>query len=444
METYCVEPKSSKPRLSSSLHISPMFITDIFRNFLKPCTFHSTTMCCLRSKIWRMTLTLKILSLHTAYPLPTSLPSGCMEYCKDLQEYYQIETSRIQWTVQTPDPGAWNRIKDIMSQGGSEPKRNQNGRSARIDVICDGGLLWYKVSTITNRRLLFDMAKESIYCGDSDHSDSSNDTSQDLSDVPLVKMARTLKAIAQGHQIRNTTPTLCLVLPRIQEGEHVEVDKIVKFCRDMGVHVSCGNELPVTLPLSDDLLHEMVPSPKRNITSELNIDTSVLVALTSDISHFRVTPQSWFGQSQKDHIDLETHDPLIPQFCSLLCDHQLVCTKEAAASLARIVHTMGTATENARAHLLLTPDDTKTREQRTEEFRELSIHDSSIPLSLQLPIRVLYSETNLNRDICRFRLDASIQEKLNSLAQPGRSVFLSGWAKGVTTITCNVCKWVVR
>ncbi|KAI0516749.1 hypothetical protein F5B22DRAFT_646487 [Xylaria bambusicola] len=330
------------------------------------------------------------------------------------------------------------RIKDILSQGGSEPKRNQNGRSTRIDVICDGGLLWYKVSTITNRRLLFDMAKESIYCGDSDDSDSSSDTSQDFSDVPLVKMARTLKTIAQGHQIRNTTPTICLVLPRIQEGEYVEVDKIVKFCRDMDVNVSCGDKLPVSLPLSDDLLHEMVPSPKRNITSELNIDTSVLVALTSDISHLRVTPQSWFGQSQKDHIDLEAHDPLTPQLCSLLGNHQLVCTKEAAASLARIVHTMGTVTENARAHLLLTPDDTKTREQRLEEFRALSIHASSMPSCLQLPIRVLDSDTNLDQDVYQIQSDALIQEKLNSLAQPGRSVFSSGWAKGLTTITCNV------
>lgn len=332
------------------------------------------------------------------------------------------------------------RIRDIMSQGGSEPKRNQSGRSVRIDVISDGGLSWYKVSTITNRRLLFDMAKEALYCGDGDDSDSSNDTSEDFSDVPLVKTARNLKAISEGHQIRNSTPALCLILPRIFEGEHAEIDKIIKVCRDMGVSVSCGKKLPPPPPLSGDLLHEMVPSPKRNITSQLNIDTSVLVALTSDISHFRVIPQPWFGQSQKDHVDLETHDPLTPQLCSLLGDHPLVCTKEAAGSLARIVHTMGTATENARAHLLFTPDDTMTPEQRIEKFRALSIH--SIPSNLRLPIRVFDSETISNDEACHPRLNAQIQEKLNSLAQPGRSVFSTGWSQGLTTITCNVCKWL--
>ncbi|KAI0555526.1 hypothetical protein F4679DRAFT_174443 [Xylaria curta] len=330
------------------------------------------------------------------------------------------------------------RVKDIMSQGGSEPKRNQNGRSARIDVICDGGLSWYKVSTITNRRLLFDMAKEAVYCGESDDSEPTNGATHDFSDIPLVKLARTLKTIAEGHQIRNISPTLGLVLPRLFEGEQAEIDEIIKFCRDMGVNVVCGNAMSSPSPLSKDLLHEMVPSPRRSITTELNIDTSVLVALTSDISHFQVTKQHWFGQSQKDHIDLETSDPLIPKLCSLLSHHVLVCTREAARSLARIVHTMGTADENTRAHLLLTPDDSMTREQRIEKFRALSIHGDSIPSYLQLPIRVVDLETKSNENGCQEKFDTPYREALEVLAQPGRSVFYSGWVKGLTTVTCNV------
>ncbi|TGJ84914.1 hypothetical protein E0Z10_g3828 [Xylaria hypoxylon] len=330
------------------------------------------------------------------------------------------------------------RVKDIISQGASEPKRNQDGRSTRIDVICDGGLSWHKVSTITNRRLLFDMAKEAVYCGDSDDSDSTDDATHHFSDVPLVKLATSLKTIAQGHQIRNSSPTPGLVLPRIFEGEHVEIDKLLKFCRDMGVNVVSGNAMPPPLLLSKNLLHQMVPSPKRNITAELNIDTSVLVALTSDISHLRVAKQPWFGQSQKDHVDLETSEPLTPQLCSILDHRTLVCTREAAKSLARIVHTMGTATENARAHLLLTPDDSITREQRVENFCALSIHGENIPSCLQLPIRVVNLATNSNEDGCQPRLNVPDWEKLEILAQPGRSVFSSGWSKGLTTITCNV------
>ncbi|KAI0409524.1 hypothetical protein F4802DRAFT_148075 [Xylaria palmicola] len=328
------------------------------------------------------------------------------------------------------------RIRDVMSQGASEPKRNQNGRSTRIDVICDGGLTWYKVSTITNRRLLFDMAKEAVYCGESDDSESSSGITQDPSDIPLIKLARSLKTIAQGHQVRNTSPTPALVLPRIVEGEHAEIDKVVKLCRDIGVHVFCGDATPPPPPLSEGLLYEMVPSPRRNITPELNIDTSVLVALTSDISHFRVTKQPWFGQSQLDHIDLETSGPLIPQLCSLLRHHTLVCTEEAATSLARIVHTMGTATENARAHLLLTPDDSIIHEQRMKAFRALSVHSDSIPSDLKLPIRIVDLHTPSSgayEDHC----NSPFLEALEVLAQPGRSVFSFGWAKGLTTVTCN-------
>ncbi|KAI0541059.1 hypothetical protein GGR58DRAFT_520279 [Xylaria digitata] len=329
------------------------------------------------------------------------------------------------------------RIRDIISQGGSEPKRNQNGRSVRIDVICDGGLSWHKVSTITNRRLLFDMAKEAVYCGDSDDSESTDGVIQDFSDVPLVKLARSLKRIAQGHQIRNSSPIPNLVLPRILEGEHVEIDKLLNFCRDMGINILCGNATPPQLPLSPDLLHEMAPSPSRNITPELNIDTSVLVALSSDISHSREEMQPWFGQSQKDHIELEKNDPITPQLCSLLGHHTLVCTREAANSLIRIVHTMGTATENSRAHLLLTPDDSITHEERIESLRLLSIHRNKIPSCLQLPIRVVDFTTDLNEDSCAARLSGPIWEKLEVLTQPVRSVFSYGWSEGLTTITCN-------
>ncbi|KAI0870997.1 hypothetical protein GGS24DRAFT_84962 [Hypoxylon argillaceum] len=329
------------------------------------------------------------------------------------------------------------RIRDIMSQGASEPKRNQNRRSVRIDIICDGGLSWYKVSTITNRRLLFDMAKEAVYCGDSDDSESADDVAQIFSDIPLVKLALSLKTIAQGHQIRNSSPTPALILPRVFEGEDAEIDKIVKLCRDIGVKVLCGNAVTQPPPLCKELLHKMVPSPGRSITLELNIDTSVLVALTSDISHFQVTKQPWFGQSQKDHIDLETISPLMPQLCSLLGDHTLVCTREAATSLARIVHTMGTASENARAHLLLTPDESMPREQRIKEFCAFSTHGSSIPSCLQLPIRVVDFKPDSNEVSCESLFSAPVHNQLEVLTQPGRSVFSFGWAKGVTTVTCN-------
>lgn len=118
--------------------------------------------------------------------------------------------------------------------------------------------------------------------------------------------------------------------------------------------------------------------------------------------------------------------------------HALVCTREAAQSLARIVHTMGTSSENARARLLLSPDASMTQEQQVMEFSALSIYGDSIPTRLQLPIRIVDSAVDSDDDRCHGHANSPVQEKLEILAQPGRSVFYYGWTAGLTTITCNV------
>ncbi|KAI1258832.1 hypothetical protein F5Y18DRAFT_411936 [Xylariaceae sp. FL1019] len=324
------------------------------------------------------------------------------------------------------------RIYGIISQGDSEPKRNQNTRSMRIDVIADGGLTWYKVSALTNRRLEFDMAKEAVFCDESDDEESDG-ISRDFSDVPLVKLATELARISQGHQVRHQHPRPILVLPRILEKESVQIHQLLDSCRDMGVTVLCGDARSPAHPISQDVMDRMAPSPRAQITPTLNIDTSVLVALASDIAHSNVEKQSWFGHSCLDHIDLEKIEPLAPKLFDILGSHELVCTREAWSALARIVHHMGTNTENARASLLLGVDDSVTREHRVEDFRALSLHATSIPSDLQLPIRIVDS----NEDGCQDVFLPPIQEKLDQLTEPGRSVFSYGWAKSLTTVTCN-------
>ncbi|KAI0154993.1 hypothetical protein GGR57DRAFT_102453 [Xylariaceae sp. FL1272] len=324
------------------------------------------------------------------------------------------------------------RLYGIMSQGDSEPKRNQNTRSMRIDVIAEGGLTWYKVSALTNRRLEFDMAKEAVFCDDSEDEES-NGVARDFSDVPLVKLAAELARISKGHQIRHQNPRPILVLPRIVEKESVQIHQLLDSCRDMGVTIICRDALSPAPPISQELLDRMAPSPQAQITPALNVDTSVLVALASDITHSNVEKQSWFGHSCLDHIDLEKLDPLAPKLFDILGGHELVCTREASSALARIVHHMGTNTENARAHLLLGVDDSMTREQRVENFRALSLQATSMPPDLQLPIRIVDS----NEDDCQDHFLPPVQEKLDQLTEPVRSVFSYGWAKSLTTVTCN-------
>ncbi|KAI1082906.1 hypothetical protein F5B20DRAFT_488867 [Whalleya microplaca] len=117
----------------------------------------------------------------------------------------------------------------VRTQGESQSFRAGN---LVVDVVADGGQSWYKVSSMTNKRLLFDMAKEAVYCGDSDEDEADV---QDYSDIPLLKLARNLAETARGYRIQNRSPTVYLVLPRIILGEHAEVNKILDTCRSIGI-----------------------------------------------------------------------------------------------------------------------------------------------------------------------------------------------------------------
>ncbi|KAK6954038.1 hypothetical protein Daesc_004000 [Daldinia eschscholtzii] len=317
----------------------------------------------------------------------------------------------------------------VRTQGESQPFRSG---SFIIDVIADGGHSWYKVSSMTNKRLLFDLAKEAIFCGDSDEDEeSSGNVVEDYSDIPLVKLARNLADTAKGHRIQTKNPTTFLILPRIKEGENPEVDKVLEVCRQLGVNTLCSGALPPAPPLSDDLLHIMAPSPKANFTAVLNIDTSLLVALASDFSHTKVTKQPWFSHSHNDHADLESEQSMLSLVYPMIGNHKLVCTKEAAETFFHIVDTLATDSEKARAYLILDSNSGKSQEQRVKELQSLSIHH--VPSNLQFPIDIV----DMNENNCQARFTDLIKEKLNGVLNPGRSVFSYGWASGRTTLTCN-------
>ncbi|KAI0889744.1 uncharacterized protein GGS22DRAFT_3512 [Annulohypoxylon maeteangense] len=300
-----------------------------------------------------------------------------------------------------------------------------------IDVIADGGHSWSKVSSMTNKRVLFDLAKEAIYYGDSDDDEDTEPAIQDYSDIPLVKLARNLADTAKGHRIQTKSPSTFLILPRIKEGVCAEVDKVLEVCRQLGVTLLCGEALSPAPPFSDDLLHIMAPSPKANFTDVLNIDTSLLVALASDFSHTNVVKQPWFSPTHNDHVDLESERPMLSLVYPMIGNHKLVCTKEAADTFFHIVDTLATDSEKARAYLILSPDSGKSQEQRVKESQPLSIHE--VPPYLQLPISII----DLNDSNCQYRLTDPIKKTLESVLNPGRSVFSYGWAGGLTTLTCN-------
>jgi hypothetical protein len=351
-------------------------------------------------------------------------------------------------------------------------------RHVLVDLVTDGGRTWVKISTVTNRRLLFDLAKEAVY-GDSsdeevdghddsassrDHDDetghdggddkSSEDTQErprprqhkktkssgytideDL-DIPLLKLSKELAQAAANYRIRTRHPRVRLVLPRIKEHETPEVDQVLKLCRQTGAEVLCSDSLSTPTPmLSASLQHTMYPDPRSRFSRVLNVDTSVIVALTSDFSHSAVQKQYWFDRQRIAHCEQETKEHFLPdQVYPLIESRDLVCVREAAETYRHIVDTIGTPTEKARAKLILGGDDIsnpRTSQQLVAELRELSIHP--IPSTLRLPVSVVDGgKEGRLRELPQQAIDV-----LESQLNPGRSVFSYGWATGLTTITCN-------
>ncbi|RYO77739.1 hypothetical protein DL766_008761 [Monosporascus sp. MC13-8B] len=336
--------------------------------------------------------------------------------------------SSQQYSKQILAPGT--RI--FRSFGESRPSKDCN---LVIDVVADGGQSWWKVSSMTNKRLVFDMAREAVFCGDSSDDGEGGEVDRvlesDDADIPLVKLAKALASAVRGYRIRTRCPTPYLVLPRMIEGEHPRIDAILNTCRRIGVNVLCGNALTPAPALSADLLHRMAPDPKTSFSKILNIDTSVLVGLASDFSHSTVPGKPWFRRSHLDHAELESKQPALSLFYPILGSKNLVCTKEAEETFRHIVDTIGTESEKARAECLILGDEQWTRERRLEKLRSLSIHD--VPLGLQLPIRVI----DTSKDAYAPHISGAAKEKTNILLNPGRSVFLYGWASRQTTLTCN-------
>ncbi|KAK8007439.1 LET1 protein [Apiospora arundinis] len=307
-------------------------------------------------------------------------------------------------------------------------------RHITVDVITDGGLAWYKVSTMTNRKLIYDLAKEAVYCGDSDDDDDDplDDENADL-DIPLLKIAKDLTQAAANHRIRTKQPQTYIILPRVSEGENIQVDKLLQHCRRTGATILCGAALPPVPNFSMGLMEIMFPSPSSSFTKVLNIDTSVLVALASDFSHTAVPRQGWYNRHHVAHWEQEKKEHFLPtHLYPILGNHELVCVIEAAETLRHIVSTMGTPAEKARARAILGEDGLGTVQQELiTALQGLSIYD--VPSTLRLPIRVV-EQTGNN---CQQRLNDATKRVLAGQLNPGRSVFTYGWASGTTSITCN-------
>ncbi|MCJ1311170.1 hypothetical protein MMC25_004840 [Agyrium rufum] len=383
------------------------------------------------------------------------------------------------------------------------PAKGRSGRAGKprrtcalVDVVARGGEEWVKVSTVTESRLLFEKAKAgwenegsdddsegdergaeegdgikvgSVMINDvakvqiSDQNGRKFDFSHkachqveddsDDDDRPgILKTALDLQKAARDTKVNYKHPRIRFVLPKISATPLPEICSILDSIRDTGAIVETSADLIRSQESSKtarelDSVFQIVHTDLSNpLSTILNIDCTILLALVSDLSHQPITPEPWFHRAIRRQIDMEAKEHLLPEsLWPAIVGRDLLCTRLAAKRMREIVQTIGTEAEKARTAILLgndqetgigagTSDELQTPEFDTSDnlctaFQRYSMHP--VPANWRLPIKIVDEEIDL-ADV------PPIAEKVKQhLSEINQSVFLWGWTRGYTTVTSN-------
>ncbi|KAJ5356168.1 hypothetical protein N7517_010777 [Penicillium concentricum] len=336
--------------------------------------------------------------------------------------------------------------------GAAQPEKQPNKdkrKSVFVDIVADDGAEWVKVSTLSESRLLFEMAKKG-WEGDSDEDEWSDggkgrtilqnfdedDDGDDDDELELIKLARDLKKASDATRVRYRHPRLRVVIPKIEEGSVPEIDAVLNEIRSYGIRVDCQGSLPAETPTG---LAHLLPQPFKNFTSTLNVDCTLLLALVSDLSHIKDIPLSpHFHRAIVRQIEVEREKPLLTsELWPAMDGRELVSTTEAAVRFREIVETIGTETEKSRTRMLLgdPPYEQLDREAILQKFQELS--DYKVPADWKIPIKVVDAQQVIDAAKTEGGLHPVVQEVGEGLSDINHSVFLYGWVTDLTTISSN-------
>lgn len=347
----------------------------------------------------------------------------------------------------------WDTPPTRSSKRGRTPKKN----CALVDIVAQDGQEWIKVSTVTETRLLFELAKAgwegadgasdsddedgllvngledcSIQDGVSTEHGDSRRNNRDDEPVEIVRQAVDLRKASLAHKSHYKHPSVTFILPKISQRPSADIVRILDSIRSTGATIHLG---PSSTPSSlQSTFEKLVLDPFNNLTSTLNIDCTILLALVSDLSHCAATPEPWYHKAISRQIEIETREQLLPSiFWPAMAGKELVCTQEAARRMREIVDTIGTESERRRSDLLIHPSNVrqeKSSEVLRNAFAELSHYD--VPSHWKLPIKIV--ETS---DMDISRLPPVAGKVKTALTAINQSVFLYGWVMGWSTLTSN-------
>ncbi|KAA8903852.1 hypothetical protein FN846DRAFT_907974 [Sphaerosporella brunnea] len=304
-----------------------------------------------------------------------------------------------------------------------------------VDIVAQNGLQWIKVSLLTPRRLLFEIAKagweESAEFSDEDPED--RDAALATGSTSLSQLADNLLLAASQTRIQYLHPAITFVLPNLPPST-AEVRSFLTSLQEKGITISTpSGTLPATLGSLIDSISSPLARRALPLSNTLNIDTTILLALISDISHHASVPKEpRFHHAILRQLEMEAERGMIKDhLLPVLAGRKLFCSQSARDRFDEIVEIVATPTERARAELLFPPPSPAPAappRELAEKFQELSVHPV---MEIFLPIETVPDHVATANDPPGF---LRIAGKLSAV---NRGAFITGWAHGVTTVTSN-------
>lgn len=382
----------------------------------------------------------------------------------------------------------WDAIK--RAHGLLSFRRRFSGKNGKlgptIDAVVENGTEWLKVSNVTEKKLIYQMAQEGWHPDDSSEGEDSDASDDDNSGIAIIKTAKQLVQAARLNRCNTRIPRIHLVLPNLTQGRVEAVDKILDKARGLGISKRQEGDVEIVIDCADSaFLQKPMPSLEQafanmfrdtnldRLTSVLNLELTIILSLVSDIAHDEIEPQEWYSRQTVSHVDDEKHAPgvRLQTVYSALRGRRLECTQEVAQEVRNVVDDLGTEATRARTMVFfgresmrdgfdaprrlaipqtngndngtLDGDDANREVERSNlvsRFRELSKYP--VPDDLQLPIQIVGEKEFNHRDYPKLIGDgklppvaAEVWAKLDR--SYNRSCHLWGWLQDITTVSAN-------
>ncbi|KAF9767965.1 hypothetical protein IL306_014787 [Fusarium sp. DS 682] len=321
---------------------------------------------------------------------------------------------------------------------------------ARVEVdVVQGGREWIAVKAISRDRLARQMNDSGWGWGDHEFGDKVD--REEWEDTPLAKYIQRLVNAARMNRHEYRFPRIRLVLTSLGRGEG-ELDILLHQLEHIDplveVIIEDQNSDFVTRPPPslDEAIDNLVGDELASLTSTINLDHTILIDLISDLTHLKLEPQPWQSRTTRAQIDEENaHEGGLMSrvLYPVLAGRKLVCTREAADHFHDVLRTVGTETERERGRLLVPwGDDVQqtSPDLIRQRFQELTVYP--LPFDVQIPVSVIDEAWDMQA-ISRAVSNGSLPQVAQNVALSSGfkssklSIFIYGWAAGLTTVTSN-------